>query len=358
MNAAAAPPKVKGDTGHAHAEVAGPGRNCPLGYRYDPAVFAGAAPAALAGLEVLYVVGGLYGDELALARVLTLFRRERGRKALVFNGDFHWFDVDPGVFERVQRGVLAHHATRGNVETELANRNADAGGEDCGCAYPAWVDDAVVARSNQIMRRLRTATTGPQRAELAALPMWLRADVGEARIGIVHGDAVSLAGWGFSQEAMSDPQHQAVVAGWFGAAQVDIFASTHSCLPVFQAIGVAPPSRAWWVANNGAAGLPNFAGDHYGLFTRIALTPCEHGPRRFGIRRGAVSVDAIAIEIDVGERRERFLKQWPPGSDGHASYFDRLSAGPRYQVMQALRTGAVGGAAASPETSAQPPLRS
>ena len=43
-----------------------------------------------------------------------------GRKRLVFNGDFHWFDADPAAFARVQQQVLEHEALRGNVETELA----------------------------------------------------------------------------------------------------------------------------------------------------------------------------------------------------------------------------------------------
>ena len=137
----------------------GAGRSCPLHYRYQPAVFAAEATAPLRGVEVLYVVGGLYGNELALHEVLRLFDAERGNKRLVFNGDFHWFDADPAVFDRIQRSVMAHHALRGNVETELAAEEAadDAG---CGCAYPAWVGDEVVERSNRILRRLRGAA-GP-----------------------------------------------------------------------------------------------------------------------------------------------------------------------------------------------------
>ena len=122
-----------------------PGRSCPLHYRYAPEGFA--RPADVPPLDVLYVVGGLYGNELALDRALELFAAERGRARLVFNGDFHWFDADAEVFARVQRQVLAHTALRGNVETELAAEppagNDDAG---CGCAYPEWVGDAVVER--------------------------------------------------------------------------------------------------------------------------------------------------------------------------------------------------------------------
>jgi len=78
-----------------------PGRSFPLHYRYRPEDFAVPAPAHQQALEVLYVVGGLYGNDLALARVLELFEAERGRKRLVFNGDFHWFDADQATFARV-----------------------------------------------------------------------------------------------------------------------------------------------------------------------------------------------------------------------------------------------------------------
>ena len=176
-----------------------PGRACPAGYRYGAQAL---AAAAALHVDTLWVAGGLYGNVFALERLLELFDLEPGSKALVFNGDFHWFDVDPRLFGEVNRRVLEHHATRGNVETELA---APAAGAGCGCAYPAWVDDADVARSNRIIERLReTARRLPQAvATLAALPMHLVAQIGDERVGVVHGDAESLAGWGFSQEVLA-----------------------------------------------------------------------------------------------------------------------------------------------------------
>jgi len=316
-----------------------PGRTCPLHYRYSPEVFA--QPPELPAVDALYVVGGLYGNELALNRVLDLFAAESGRTRLVFNGDFHWFDVDPARFARVQAQVLAHTALRGNVETELAAEpaadDADAG---CGCAYPDWVSDAVVERSNRILRQLRTATTRAHRAHLAALPMTLRADVGNLRLGIVHGDAQSLAGWGFAQEHLRDATHRDTVRGWFERAQVDAFASTHTCLPVFQRLrraGAAGGNGARWVFNNGAAGMPNFSGDAAGLLTRIALRPFEGPQRRFGVRAGAVFVDAIAVDTDAALAQGQFLRQWAEGSDAHASYFHRIAHGPAYGMGEALR---------------------
>jgi len=53
---------------------------------------------------------------------------------LVFNGDFHWFDVDAATFARVNDTVLSRYALRGNVESEIALATPGAG---CGCAYPS-----------------------------------------------------------------------------------------------------------------------------------------------------------------------------------------------------------------------------
>ena len=194
----------------------GPGRVCPTAYRYSPRVF-DRDPEIVAG--TLYVVGGLYGNLEALEAVRAMAARESAPVTLVFNGDFHWFDVAPGDFARIDREVLEHRALRGNVETEIASEDPAAG---CGCAYPLDVGDAEVSRSNEILERLRsTARSFPKlRARFAALPMNLVARVGEARIGIVHGDAVSLAGWGFAHDRLDDSSHGRWIESMFRAAQV------------------------------------------------------------------------------------------------------------------------------------------
>src|SRR3954469_5636545 len=90
-----------------------PGRACPADYRYSPAAFD--RPPELAA-ELLYVVGGLYGNVAALDAVARLADREPQPPVIVFNGDFHALDADPGWFLEVDDRVAAHPAIRGNVE--------------------------------------------------------------------------------------------------------------------------------------------------------------------------------------------------------------------------------------------------
>jgi len=297
-----------------------PGRVCPVAYRYSPKVF-DRAPEIVA--ETIYVVGGLYGNVEALARVERMARGEPHPVRLVFNGDFHWFDVDPADFDRISRTVLAHAALRGNVETEIAAEESGAG---CGCAYPVDVSDAEVSRSNEILARLReTARAFPQlRRALAALPMHLVARVGEARVGIVHGDAASLAGWGFARDRLDEPSHARWLGSAFGHARVDVFAATHTCVPALRAFGFGV------VANNGAAGMPNHAGTRFGLITRISRHAYRGLDRAGGLEHAGVHVDALRVDYDHDRWIARFLASWPEGSPAHASYHNRIVNGPRF----------------------------
>jgi predicted phosphodiesterase len=306
--------------------VSQPGRSCPTSYRYGPRALR-TGPS----LEVdsVWIAGGLYGNPFALAALVEAYEGERGAKALVFNGDFHWFDVDAADFGRINDVVLAFHATRGNVETELATPQDGAG---CGCGYPEWVDDGTVERSNRIIERLRaTARTLPHTlAPLAALPMHLVVRVGDARVAVVHGDAASLAGWNFSQEALAAEGGLRHAREAFAAAGVDVFASSHTCLPVLQGF-----SGARVLVNNGAAGMPNFRGERYGLATRIALAPPAESI--YGVRCGKLFVDAVPVRYDHAAWERRFVEQWPPGADAYESYFRRIVDGPQYARESALR---------------------
>lgn len=309
----------------------GPGRACPVGYRYGARSLR-AEPAIEA--ETLFVAGGLYGNPFALEALLDLVAGEPGAR-LVFNGDFNWFNVAAADFRYVNETVLAHPATRGNVETELAQPAEGAG---CGCGYPAWVGDAEVARSNRILERLR-ATAAAQAGltrRLGALPMFLTARVGAMRVGIVHGDADSLAGWGFSQEILSTPGGLAAASAAFEAAGVGVIASSHTCLPVLQRLDTEKGEAI--LINNGAAGMPNFRATRFGLATRISVRPAPAGAV-FGVTgdRAQLHVHAIPIRYDAAAWERRFLDQWPVGSDAHSSYHGRICNGPAYAIGDAMR---------------------
>lgn len=320
-------------TDMADRPAARPGRTCPLEYRYGArALKEASARRSPLEVETLYVAGGLYGNPHALETLREMVAREPGAR-LAFNGDFNWFNVDAADFRQVNEIVLQHPAIRGNVETELSEPGEGTG---CGCGYPDWVGDEDVARSNRILERLReTAVEQPELTRrLGALPMFLLARVGGVRVGIVHGDADSLAGWGFSQEALATPAGQAAACAGFEAAGVSVFASSHTCLPVLQAIATSAGDAL--LVNNGAAGMPNFRGTRYGIATRVSV----HAPRLptlYGAQTNAIHVHAVAVEYDAAAWQRRFLAQWPAGSDAHASYFGRICDGPRYALEQALR---------------------
>ncbi|MBV8033268.1 MAG: hypothetical protein JO035_17275 [Betaproteobacteria bacterium] len=303
-----------------------PGRACPVEYRYGARALRRAPDLEV---DALWVAGGLYGNPFALQALVERHAAERGATALVFNGDFHWFDIEEGDFLRIEQGVGQYASTRGNVETELASPSEGAG---CGCGYPEWVDEGTVERSNHILARLReTAARFPDvLVRLRALPMHLVARVGSERVAIVHGDADSLAGWAFSQEALALPGGLAAAERAFDEADVRVVASSHTCLPVAQGF---PDGRV--LANNGAAGMPNFHGERFGVATRIAVSPS--GDALYSLRAGALHVEAIAVNYDERAWRAKFLEQWPAGSDAHRSYFERIANGPRYSRAQARR---------------------
>jgi hypothetical protein len=325
----------------------GRGRSCPLSYRYRPEALAG--PAELEA-DTLYVAGGLYGNLAAVRAVLERADREPGGPAaVVCNGDFHWLDVDPDDFRAVGQAVLGQHATRGNVETELAAED-DRG---CGCAYPDYVADEVVDRSNQIMTRLRaTAGRFPEPVRrLGALPRHLTASVAGERVGILHGDPESLAGWRLALEAMEPgdplvreqtgwrgrPTTRADLLDWFGRADVRVLASSHTGLPYAQ---VVPDGRGRrLVVNNGAAGLASFAGTGFGVATRLSGDPRPPADSLYGAGVGALRCDAVPVRFDLDRWTRRFLDQWPPGSPGHRAYWARIGGGTPLRPGQAARAG-------------------
>ena len=264
----------------------------------------------------------------------------------MFNGDFHWLDVDPKDFVAVSETVLAHHATKGNVEAELASAE-DAG---CGCAYPDYVDDAVVERSNQIMTRLRaTAGRFPElRAPPGRTPRYLTATVGGQR------SASSMAilspwpagGWPWRPWNRATSWSAARSAGkgrrlhllscWSGSV-----ARRSACSPA-PTPGCPTPrtsdgARRRLVVNNGSAGLGNFADTTYGVITRLSSDPQPPADSLYGISLETLRCDAVPVRFDLALWTARFLAQWPPASPGHDSYLARITQGTQLRLHQAAR---------------------
>ncbi len=305
------------------------GRMCPQDYYYGAGSLSRIAEI---DATTLYIVGGLYGNRPALDAIELLAESERA--TLVFNGDFHWFDRNAANFADVNHRVLRHHPLRGNVETELS-RTAELGA-GCGCAYPPEVDQQIVDWSNGILSELRVAARarGGQCEALAALPMTLVATVGGVRVGIAHGDCESLAGWRFSAASLTLPGTREWLQEVRLRSNIDVFASSHTCLPVMRSFTL--PSGPLIVANNGAAGMANFAGTTYGIVTRVSTRPWSaRSLHRTEI--GGVFVEAIPLLCDHARWCSEFLSQWPAGSAARLSYWERIAAGPAYTAVDAYR---------------------
>lgn len=312
--------------------LSGAGRICPLSYRYGAAALA-EGPERRA--NTLYVIGGLYGNLPALEAIEALAGAEPGPVTLCFNGDFNWFNVDDESFAAINERVLRHDALLGNVEAELVSDSSEAG---CGCAYPESVDAGVVERSNAIHARLKhTAARHPSlRAKLGGLPMFSRYRVGDLRVGVVHGDADSLAGWRFDGAELDSTRDSDKDNHWraaaFAAAGVDVFASSHTCLPSMRGF---PYDGCKLIANNGAAGMPNFSATNFGVLTRLAIRPSPHQPL-YGTPLKGTHIDALPIHYDAQAWHEGFLANWPPGSPAWQSYCRRIADGPEYTLERAF----------------------
>ncbi|WP_339409387.1 hypothetical protein [Pseudomonas sp. EA_35y_Pfl2_R5] len=288
------------------------GRDCPLDYRLARDAFSG---EPLFDCDTLYVVGGLYGNRQALAALQRRLVNEPNAR-VIFNGDAHWFDRDSEIFQHIEEGLSAHLVLRGNVETELGR--ADDSGAGCGCAYPLSVDDGVVERSNAIQQTLNQTVQGlPGMAErLAARPSTALVSVAGQRVAISHGDEQSLAGWSCSRESLSEPERQQQLDNWFAANNVQVLATSHTCS------AVALNLEHGALINNGAAGLPNFAGGRYGLLSRIATTP--HPAALYRCQCDGLFIEALPLNYDHHAFLTDFDRQWPAHSPAALSYRSRV----------------------------------
>lgn len=302
-------------------------RHCPLNYRTRPEAFRDERPV---DCQTVYVAGGLYGNPFALLEIMRMRdaeSRASGREvSLVFNGDFHWLDCDRGSFSMINDRVLEQIASAGNIELELARPTP---GQGCGCNYPEWIHAESADLSDRVMERLSACAENLAlaRESLAALPLHLTVRVGEHRVGILHGDPESVAGWGFAVEAMPAPDdgssaHAAQIADWFDRAQVSVFACSHTSKPFIQDFRVG--GRHCVVVNNGSAGLPNFSGQPYGVVTRISADAKPSADALYGLDLGGLRVEALPVRYDHACWQREFERLWPEGSAAFKLYAARM----------------------------------
>lgn len=168
---------------------------------------------------------------------------------------------------------------------------------------------------------------------MGRLPPFLRAEVGGGRVGIVHGDAWSLAGRGYSEEAMPAGLPAARAACY--EAQLDLFASSLSCLPLLQTLG-----EGRWLTNDGAAGMRDLQGVLRGLFTRVATTAAAQALAQASLE-GDGHAQAVHVALCPVARDDTAWRRldavWPPGSDAGRSHGRRMQEGPGYLPGQVQR---------------------
>ncbi|WP_394672178.1 hypothetical protein [Limnobacter sp.] len=297
------------------------GRSCPIRYQYGAAKI---AQAPLIACDVLYVVGGVYGNAHALDTIEQLAAHETGEVRICFNGDFNWFNKSPEDFVHINQRVLKHDCILGNVEAELGEPLDVA---DCGCAYPENVDQGVVDRSNFIHTELkRVAQQQPDLLHaLLQKPFFARYAVGGLRVAVVHGDGDSLAGWHFDPVHLKRAEEAGWRAGLFEKAQVNVFTSSHTCSAAFH-IEPLKNGQTGLISNNGAAGMPSAEMD--GLFTRISAQPFLNRALVFqSIQLHGMHIEQIRVQFNQSAWQQHFLSQWPEGTAAHTSYFKRISEG-------------------------------
>lgn len=302
--------------------------------------------------RVLYVVGGLYGNWVALDALVEMIRAEARREqgvGVVFNGDFNFFNATVESWQRVNSriqtfrestGAAAVVATAGNIEFEIASTPASEP-VGCGCAYPAQVPPEVGIRASQIITRLHAvarSTTPNLVTWLSTLPTHSTWRVGQSRIGVIHGDPDCMNGWALAAEALDTTlwatTSRAKVHDFFERAGVDVIACTHTCLAYLDRFD---GGRA--VINNGSAGMANFSGTVHGLVTRVSafdVDPCSDALYSAALLEGGARVEAVPLQFDLDRWRRQFESIWPPNSPAYSSYHDRIVNGvPHWPVDRA-----------------------
>ena len=265
--------------------------------------------------EVIYIVGGLYGNRYALEIINKMAHDENAK--IVFNGDMHWFDIEKEDFLKIEELSKDSIKLLGNVEFELLNNTSSLG---CGCNYPEDVSDGVVERSNIIHNMMKGNIKDDQILnDIKERSKTLVLDIFGKKIAITHGDEKSMSGWKCSNENLKLGSRKKELDNWFKENDIDILATTHTCLPVVYYNGRNI------VINNGAAGMANIQGETFGLFTRIAKN--SHKKTIYSEYRDGLYVELVKVDFDIEKFKLWFEKVWPDDSPASISYKNRIING-------------------------------
>ena len=294
------------------------GRNCSLAYILNKNWTENIGDAKS---DVLYIVGGLYGNLFALNKINELAKSENAQ--IIFNGDMHWFDVKEEDFLTIEKNSEENSIKLlGNVEYELISKDDLLG---CGCNYPEDVESGVVERSNIIHKIMKENVKNNEILEdIKSREKTLVIRYFDKNIAITHGDEKSMSGWECSYDNLQNKKRQKELDSWFEKNNIDIMATTHTCLPVVYNNGKNI------VVNNGASGMANIINTTYGLVTRIAITPSPLAI--ISEKTGNIYVELIKIEFDINKFLEWFESVWDNDSPASISYKNRIINGTKLKI--------------------------
>lgn len=272
--------------------------------------------------KVIYIIGGLYGNHIAMQEIIKLASDEKTEPLLVFNGDVHWFDVEFEDFSNIEHLTSQGIKLLGNVEYELTKTEDTLG---CGCNYPDDVSDGVVERSNDIHKTMKenvqysSLLKDIKKRERAMCVVALG-----QKIAITHGDEKNMAGWQCSSENLKILERQQELNLWLEHNRINIMATTHTCLPAVLEF------ENKVVINNGSSGMANTKEETYGLLTRIALD--SHPKAIVSKKVDNVYVELVKIDFNLLQFLEWFDKKWPEDSPASISYRNRITNGTSLEV--------------------------
>lgn len=294
------------------------GRNCSLAYILNKNWTENIVDAKS---DVLYIVGGLYGNLFALNKINELAKSENAQ--IIFNGDMHWFDVKEEDFLTIEKNSEVNSTKLlGNVEYELISKDDLLG---CGCNYPEDVESGVVERSNIIHKIMKENVKDNEILEdIKSREKTLVIRYFDKNIAITHGDEKSMSGWECSYDNLQNKKRQKELDSWFEKNNIDIMATTHTCLPVVYNNGKNI------VVNNGASGMANIINTTYGLVTRIAKTSSPLAI--ISEKIGNVYIELIKIEFDINKFLEWFESVWDNDSPASISYKNRIINGTKLKI--------------------------